>query len=208
MNVAVSETEGVVGGEIGIYPTPSTGLGFVGRVSNGTQVAVYAVEGEYCFFVLEDGRAGWNLTKNFIEAPETTETTETTEEDIRYTHESVLENARKAAENPELEQPYALTSIPEEGDAPAGYKELLVPEDAEFLEEPFMARVNADGKTAIYFMPLPETGHGFLGKVNDGTVVTILAEKKVGESTFYFFVLEDGRAGWNWSNQFTPLPKV
>ena len=47
-------------------------------------------------------------------------------------------------------------------------------------------------------MPRPQPGNGTLGKVTHGDLVTILAETEY----YYFFVTEDGRAGWNGKSYF------
>ena len=71
---------------------------------------------------------------------------------------------------------------------------LVKPEESDYYKHPFEARVQTGtGSGAIYFMPKPEAGHGHLGTVDDGTIVTILAR----HGGFFFFETEDGRQGWN-----------
>lgn len=71
---------------------------------------------------------------------------------------------------------------------------LKMPKSGEYLKEPFEARINAsDPYGAIYFMPKPQAGNGHLGTVDDGEIVTILAE----HGGYYFFETDDGRQGWN-----------
>lgn len=76
---------------------------------------------------------------------------------------------------------------------------LQVPADSQFLSMPFQMRAYAAkyGK-AIYILPRPRTDDGYIGKVTHGDLVTILAE----ENGYYFFVTQDGRAGWNGTSRF------
>ena len=118
-----------------------------------------------------------------------------------YSNAGIWEGARQAAANPNLRWNYTITS---RGDkAPDGYRDLQVPDDSELLQVPYKMRVSAEGYVAIYIMPVPEEGHGYCGRVAHEEVVTVLAEKKVGYVTYYFFVCDDGRAGWNGSSLFT-----
>ena len=73
-------------------------------------------------------------------------------------------------------------------------KELIMPQDKEYLETPFQARVETgypNGK--IYVLPRPESGYGNLGLIDCGTEVTILAER----GSYFFFEMQDGSQGWN-----------
>ena len=105
-----------------------------------------------------------------------------------YTHDGVLEAARKAAAS---SKKYSLVSTEK--------VELEVPETSQFFANPFTMTVYAkkNGK-AIYIMPKPQKGNGNLGKIKQGETVTILAQ--VGD--FYFFVAANGRAGWNGTSYF------
>lgn len=76
---------------------------------------------------------------------------------------------------------------------------LEVPADSAFLRTPFLKRVNAgESGRAIYIMPKPIPGNGVLGTLYHGTQVTVLAETEF----YYFFVTQDGRAGWNGKSYF------
>ena len=74
-----------------------------------------------------------------------------------------------------------------------GYK-LRFPSSDIFLSQPFTQVT----KTKLYLMPAPESGHGNLGTVGKGQIVTVLA--KVGR--FYYFCTDDGRYGWNGKKWF------
>lgn len=77
--------------------------------------------------------------------------------------------------------------------------QLEVPADSAFLRTPFLKRVNAgESGRAIYIMPKPIPGNGVLGTLYHGTQVTVLAETEF----YYFFVTQDGRAGWNGKSYF------
>ena len=75
---------------------------------------------------------------------------------------------------------------------------LQYPASQEYLSTPLRATVQAKRGICIYFMPLPEKGHGNLGTVANGTTVTILAETRY----YYFFSTDDGRVGWNGKDYF------
>ena len=84
---------------------------------------------------------------------------------------------------------------------------LDVPLDYEIYDNPILMTIQSGGSGKIWIMPYSENGHGVLGKVSDGTKVEILAARQ-GRSTdgsigtFYFFVTEDGMAGWNHDYNF------
>ena len=74
---------------------------------------------------------------------------------------------------------------------------LYVPEDSYFLTTPIEMYADAykdtdTPGTKIYIMPMPESGHGNLGRLSHGTRVTVVAQ----QNGYYFFILPDGRAGW------------
>ena len=72
--------------------------------------------------------------------------------------------------------------------------DLQYPAERDFYVTPFEATVKYfEGGDGIYYMPMPESGHGNLGTVDGGEEVTILAEK----NGYFFFQTEDGRYGWN-----------
>ena len=76
---------------------------------------------------------------------------------------------------------------------------LQYPASQYYLSTPLRATVEAKRNICIYFMPMPEKGHGNLGTVADGTEVTILAETRY----YYFFSTDDGRVGWNGKDYFS-----
>ena len=77
---------------------------------------------------------------------------------------------------------------------------LQVPEEKDFLDPPLEKIVYSDNPNSKYIqiMPKPQANHGVLGLMDKGEKVTILAEA----GGFYFFVAEDGRAGWNGTKFF------
>ena len=105
-----------------------------------------------------------------------------------YTQASVLQRAKQTAQ---YNTHYSTVSDKD--------VELEVPPDSQFLRYPFQmkAYASSNGK-AIYIMPKPVPGNGTLGKVTHLETVTILAENDY----YYFFVTEDGRAGWNGKSYF------
>ena len=77
---------------------------------------------------------------------------------------------------------------------------LVYPSARDYFDVSFEARVKASRVNGnIYIMPMPESGHGNLGGVKDGAVVTILAEK----NGYYFFETSEGYQGWNGKKFFT-----
>ncbi len=72
--------------------------------------------------------------------------------------------------------------------------ELQYPAERDFFIEPVNATVKYfEGGNGIYYMPMPESGHGNLGTIASGKKVTILAEK----NGYFFFTTKSGRCGWN-----------
>ncbi len=72
--------------------------------------------------------------------------------------------------------------------------ELQYPAERDFFVQPIPATIKYfEGGTGIYFMPMPEKGHGNLGSIASGKKVTILAEK----NGYFFFTTSSGRCGWN-----------
>jgi hypothetical protein len=117
-----------------------------------------------------------------------------------YTSAGIWAGARQAENDPGLRWRYSITS--RGSSAPKGYVDLQVPDDSELLREPFRAKVWVDGYEAIYIMPVPEEGHGYCGRVANEEVVTVVATRPDEGFSYYFFVLPDGRAGWNGSVLF------
>lgn len=77
---------------------------------------------------------------------------------------------------------------------------LVYPSARDYFDESFEARVKASRVNGnIYIMPMPENGHGNLGGVKDGEIVTILAER----NGYYFFETSKGYMGWNGKKFFT-----
>ena len=77
--------------------------------------------------------------------------------------------------------------------------DLQYPAERDFFTSPFTAIVGSfGGGDGIYYMPMPETGHGNLGTIASGKEVTILAEK----NGYFFFADKHGNCGWNGANWF------
>lgn len=77
--------------------------------------------------------------------------------------------------------------------------ELQYPAEQDFFVKSFPATVMSfSGGDGIYYMPMPESGHGHLGSIASGKKVTILAEK----NGYFFFMASNGRCGWNGTNWF------
>ena len=77
--------------------------------------------------------------------------------------------------------------------------DLEYPAERDFYVTPFEATVKYfEGGDGIYYMPMPESGHGNLGTIASGKKVTILAEK----NGYFFFATKSGRCGWNGKNWF------
>ncbi len=77
--------------------------------------------------------------------------------------------------------------------------ELQYPAERDFFVQPIPATIKYfEGGTGIYFMPMPEKGHGNLGTVRTETTVMVLAEK----NGFLFFVTGEGHYGWSWNEWF------
>lgn len=109
-----------------------------------------------------------------------------------YTREGIL-RAAEAREASNLRPTYVTVSY-EDG------TKLQVPEEKDFLDPPLEKIVYSDNPNSKYIqiMPKPQVNHGVLGLMEKGEKVTILAEA----GGFYFFVAEDGRAGWNGTKFF------
>ncbi len=77
--------------------------------------------------------------------------------------------------------------------------ELQYPAERDFYVKSFEAKVKTfEGGEGIYYMPMPESGHGHLGSILSGKKVTILAEK----NGYFFFMASNGRCGWNGTQWF------
>ena len=78
-------------------------------------------------------------------------------------------------------------------------EDIQYPAERDFFATPVEATVMYfDGGTGIYYMPMPEPGHGTLGSIASGKKVLLLAEK----NGFFFFSTRSGRCGWNGANWF------
>ena len=125
-------------------------------------------------------------------APESTSTT-VPEPAMVYTREGIL-RAAEAREASSMRPTYVTVSY-EDG------TKLQVPEEKDFLDPPLEKIVYSDNPNSKYIqiMPKPQANHGVLGLMDKGEKVMILAEA----GGFYFFVAEDGRAGWNGKSFFS-----
>ena len=119
-----------------------------------------------------------------------------------YTNASVWTNAQWAAD---YDSEYSILSYSWKGAAvPNGTQYLEVPSDYEIYQNPRRMRVHAEKGNYIFIMPIPETGHGVLGTVPHQEYVTVIADRRNDSLgvTFYFFVTDSGKAGWNNSKYF------
>lgn len=77
---------------------------------------------------------------------------------------------------------------------------LEMPKASEYYGEEILASAKPENRGGfIYIMPKPKAGNGNLGTVDEGTVVTILAQR----GSYYFFETDDGRMGWNGKKYFS-----
>ena len=153
--------------DIYIMPKPEDGNGVLGTLVNDETVTILAEYGGFYFFQSDEGFYGWN-GKDFF-APITEEASE--------------EAAEQPAEEPVL-------PVSDTGET------MVMPSEEDYLDTPRVKLVSVgspDGKGAIYLMPMPEAGHGNIGKVKDTSTVLVLAEHQ----GFYFIQTVDGRQGWN-----------
>ena len=76
---------------------------------------------------------------------------------------------------------------------------LVLPTEKEMIDMPFRAYTdNGKNTGSTYIMPKPNSGNGYLGTVETGSEVWILAETEY----YYFFVTDDGWMGWNGKTYF------
>ena len=156
----------------GIYymPLPESGHGNLGTIASGKKVTILAEKNGYFFFMAKNGRCGWNGTNWFD-----------------YDKDDVKGKCGGSS------TPLESLTVSTKG------ARLIYPKDKFYFDEPKTMTVKASHKGgAIYIMPMPESGHGNLGTVDDGEEVSVLAEK----NGYYFFETEDGRCGWNGKNWF------
>ena len=79
---------------------------------------------------------------------------------------------------------------------------VALPNESSYFDEPFIMQVNRKAKSgSIYIMPQPETGHGNLGTIPNGTIVIVYAQ----QGSYYFFEAPDGSLGWNGKSYFDKL---
>jgi serine/threonine protein kinase len=113
-------------------------------------------------------------------------------EGVPYTEMSVKAGAEAAAADPAID--YRMTS--EVG------TELELPENSEFFEFPMLMDA-----TGFDILPVPEQGHGSLGKLDHDETVLVVARRLIPSGTgeaelYYFFVTYNGRAGWHKNEAF------
>jgi serine/threonine protein kinase len=109
----------------------------------------------------------------------------------QYTRQQVIDGARSAAENIEGYNTSSATGA-----------SLEVPQEKDFLSSPFrmLTKSSRGANGNIYIMPRPDSNdNGHLGQLPHGLPVTVLAE----QNGYYFFVTQDGRAGWNGKKFFS-----
>lgn len=183
-----------VNGGILFMPKPKTGNGNLGTVLDWTNVLVIAKYRSYYFFVTEDGRMGWNWKNYFVEgwgskarSNKEPKRDPYDDENNPYSIDNLWAMANRASATT---RDYSTTST-------TGVS-LTLPEAEDYLDKPIKKQVKSEVNGGILFMPLPKTGNGNLGTVLDWTDVTIIAKHK----SYYFFVTDDGRMGWNGKQYF------
>ena len=110
-------------------------------------------------------------------------------EGVPYTELRVKEGAEAAAANPDID--YSLKSETE--------TELELPKNGEFFDLPMLM-----DSTGFDILPIPEEGHGKLGRVEHDETVLVVARRLIPTGPdgtdeaelYYFFVTYNGRAGW------------
>ena len=110
-------------------------------------------------------------------------------EGVPYTELRVKEGAEAAAANPAID--YSLKSETE--------TELELPKNGEFFDLPMLM-----DSTGFDILPIPEEGHGKLGRVEHDETVLVVARRLIPTGPdgtdeaelYYFFVTYNGRAGW------------
>ena len=176
-------------GSIYIMPKPKSGNGYLGTIETGTEVWIVAETQYYYFFVTDDGWLGWNGKPYFSGVADTS----FYNQGINY----ATGNSCPAAPTlKELETMSTSRNIKTKSNT--GVK-LVLPTEKEMLSVPFRANTdNGKGYGSIYIMPKPKSGNGYLGTVETGTEVWIVAETQY----YYFFVTDDGWLGWNGKSYF------
>ena len=77
---------------------------------------------------------------------------------------------------------------------------LKLPDAKYYLSDPYRAKIKSSVRGGrIYVMPIPKSGNGNLGTIDDGTEVLIMARK----GGYAFFVSYDGQMGWNGTGYFS-----
>lgn len=177
-------------GSIYIMPKPKGGNGYLGTVKTDTEVWVVAETEFYYFFVTDDGWLGWNGKSYFSVGYDTYIN------NLDTSHERIL--CLSAA--PTLRELDVLkTSRSIKTRSNTGI-ELVLPTEKEMVDVPFRAITdNGKGSGSIYIMPKPQSGNGYLGTVETGKEVWIVAETKY----YYFFVTDNGWLGWNGKSYFS-----
>ena len=159
-------------GSIYFMPKPKSGNGHLGTVKDGTRVTILAEKSGYFFFQTSNGNCGWN-GKNWFD----------------YDKDAVPSKVGSSSGSSGSHS----STVSTKG------VELEFPASRYYFGNPFYMTVKASRSGgSIYLMPKPKSGNGNLGRVKDGEVVTILAEK----GSYYFFVTDDGRYGWNGKKWF------
>jgi uncharacterized protein YgiM (DUF1202 family) len=167
-------------GSIYLMPMPKSGNGNLGTVRNGTTVTILAQKSGYYYFVISDGRSGWNGAKFFTV--------------IGPAEQGVPSGGNSGSGSDSGRRSAGWSTTSNTG------VDLVYPTAGQYLAAPLSATIKASRENgSIYLMPMPKTGNGNLGTVRNGTTVTILAKK----ADYYFFETPDGRMGWNGSRFFT-----
>ena len=173
-------------GSIYIMPVPKGGNGYLGTVETDTEVWIVAETKYYYFFVTDDGWLGWNGKSYFSGTPDSAPVPLPTPWPS-YPYAPTLDELETMAKSRDIKTR-----------SNKGVK-LELPTQKEMLDEPFLAYTdNGKDHGSIYIMPVPKADNGYLGTVETGTEVWIVAETDY----YYFFVTDDGRLGWNGKSYF------
>ena len=175
-------------GSIYIMPKPEAGNGYLGTVATDTAVWIVAETDYYYFFVTSDGWIGWN-GKSFFSGTAKSET---------VTRSDTFTGLPCAAAPTlkELEMMARSHNIKTRSNT---NDKLQLPTAKQMLDMPCrMMTDNGKNHGSIYIMPIPQSGHGYLGTVKTNTEVWIVAETE----HYYFFVTDDGWLGWNGKSYF------
>ena len=173
-------------GSIYIMPKPKAGNGYLGTVATDTVVWIVAETAYYYFFVTDDGWMGWN-GKSYFSGTVETSTCSAASTNVTCPELPTLNELETMARS------HSIKTRSNTGE------KLQLPTTKQMLNIPFRTYTdNGKEHGSIYIMPIPQSGHGYLGTVKTGTEVWIVAETDY----YYFFLTDDGWMGWNGKSYF------